>query len=147
MSQSIDPFLTSIQDPMPYFQVFAQRYRDDRIAPGNKTVRPHTISDVLCPVGQKFFRLGIQDTRLDSTGSLDFRLQSQFKSFKKAAALSCRVNPVPITLILYVLNFTFHKHPTRERKAVANMICLAFFSVFVLASTWVPPGTIKPLPW
>ena len=127
VSQAINPFLTGIQDPIPYLQVFAQRYRDGRIAPGKKAVRSRTVSDALRSVGQKFSRLGSPDPRFDSTGSVDFRLQSQFKSFEKADAPSCRVKPVPITLVLHALEFAFHQYPTRERQAVANMICLAFF--------------------
>ena len=78
-------------------------------------------------MGQKFSRLGTPDPRLDSTSYVDFCLQSQFKSFEKADAPSCRVKPVPITLVLHALEFVFHQYPTRERQAVANMICLAFF--------------------
>ena len=58
LSQSIGPFLTGIQDPIPYLQVFAQRYQDGQISSGNKAVRSRTVSDALCSVGQKFSRLG-----------------------------------------------------------------------------------------
>ena len=144
LSQSINPFLTRIRDPIPYLQVFAQCYRDGRIAPGSQAVRSCTVSDALLSVGQKFSRLRAPDPRLDSTGPVDFCLQSQFKSFEKADAPSCRVKLMPITLVLQALEFAFHNHPTQERKAVANMICLTFFTVFVLVSTRVPLGMIKP---
>jgi hypothetical protein len=41
-------------DPFPILQVFAQRYRDGRIAPRNNVVRSDTVSDTVRAVGQVF---------------------------------------------------------------------------------------------
>ena len=80
-------------------------------------------------MGQKFARLGSPDPRLCPWSSVDFRFQSQLEALKKANALSCRVKLVPITLVLHVLEFTFHLYPSaQERQPVVNMFYLTFYS-------------------
>lgn len=126
-SCSIDPFLSSHSDPVPILQIFAQRFRDGRLAPSGKPVRSKTVSDALCSVGQKFAVLGSDDPRYNSYGKIDFRLSRQYKSFGKKDKPPSRVKPLPITVVIAALNFACVSSPTIEREAIANMICIAFF--------------------
>ena len=82
-STGIDPYLTDIQDPVPYIQVFALRYGDGRLAPRGKPVKSAAVSNVLTSVGQGFTRVGSADPRKDSFGNTDFRLQRQVRSLSK----------------------------------------------------------------
>jgi hypothetical protein len=71
----IDPWFPDHKDPIPYLQVFGQRYRDGRLAPGQNPVRSRTVRQQLCEIGQTYKLLGARDHRLDRhTGQIDFRL-------------------------------------------------------------------------
>ena len=126
-SQRLDPFLRNTVDAVPYLQIFGARYKDGRIAPRGKPVASGTVSDALRSVGQKFARLGSSDPRLDSHGKIDYRISSQMRSYRKSDAPPNRVKPCPITIVIHALIFAFESHPTNERQAIANMMCLAFF--------------------
>ena len=121
-----DPHLADIDDPVPYLQVFAHRYRDGRIAPSGRTVKSQTVSDAVRSVGQRFSRMGSVDPRLDSYGNLDFRLTRQFRGYKKTDPAKLRVKPLPVCIVLRILEYCF-ENPIPMRLAVANMICIAFF--------------------
>jgi hypothetical protein len=126
---AIDPWFTDQDDPIPYLQVFGQRYRDGRLAPGQKPVRSRTVADALCLVGQTYKLLGARDHRLDHyTGQIDFRLQRQFRAYEKSDAPPQRVKPIPIRLVSTVLtNAHNNSNPSSAAQAIADMICIAFF--------------------
>lgn len=71
--------------------------------------------------------MGTQDPRKTTNGVIDYRIQSQLRSFEKTDPAPVRVKPVPITLVIHALLFAYRTNPTSERKAIANMICVAFF--------------------
>ena len=48
----IDPLLETAEDPIPYLQVFAQQYRDGRIAKDGNAVRSRTVEDALRAISQ-----------------------------------------------------------------------------------------------
>jgi hypothetical protein len=128
-THNIDPWFPNEEDPIPYLKVFAQRYRDGRLAPSQKLVRSRTVADALCLVGQTYKLLGARDYRLDRhTGQIDFRLQRQFRAYEKSDPPPHRDKPVPIQLVrqvLQVAHSTFAASP--ENQAIADMICIAFF--------------------
>ena len=126
-SLSLDPFLRHSKDPVPYLQVFGARYRDGRIAPRGNAVASKTVSDAIRSVGQRFASLGSKDPRYDSVGNIDFRISRLLRSYTKTDAPPNRVKPVPITLVIHALTFAFHSRPSAERKAIANLICIAFY--------------------
>jgi hypothetical protein len=130
----IDPWFTDQEDPIPYLQVFGQRYRDGRLAPGQKPVRSRTVADALCLVGQTYKLLGARDHRLDHhTGQIDFRLQRQFRAYEKSDPPPQRVKPIPIRLVSTVLTAAHNNiNPSSAAQAIADMICIAFF--FLLRS-------------
>ena len=143
---NLDPFLANIQDPIPYLQVFAQRYRDGTIAPRGNVVSAKYIRDVLCSIGQAFSILGAPDPRLTALdGSVDFRLRRMYKFYDKSDPPPARVKPVPITFILFLLNTAYgldhnavSASPTQ--KALADMTCVAFYFLLRPSEYSGPPN-------
>lgn len=127
VSINIDPYLKFIDDPVPYIQVFGQRYRDGRIAPRGEPVGAGTVSDAMRSVGQELARVGSPDPRKTTQGDQDYRISSQLRGYRKTDAPPVRVKPAPISLVIAALVFAHQECPTPERKAVANMMCIAFF--------------------
>jgi hypothetical protein len=127
LANNIDPFMRNIEDPVPILQVFAQRYRDGRIAPRKNAVRSDTVSDAIRAVGQTFSRLGAKDIRKDAYGEIDFRIYRQFRAYTKEDSPSTRVKPVPIIIIIYILHQAFGATPLPDRQAVADMCTIAFY--------------------
>ena len=123
----LDPRLQQYTDPIPFLQIFGQRYRDGRIAPSQREVRSRTVEDAIRAVAQKHTSLGTKDPRKDTHGSTDIRLIRQLRSYAKADKPPVRVKPVPITIILYILRVAYHIHRTDDGQALADMICIAFY--------------------
>ena len=48
----IDSLLQAVADPIPYLQIFAQWYRDGRLAKNGQPVRARTVEDAIRAVGQ-----------------------------------------------------------------------------------------------
>ena len=126
----LDPFLTDKKDPIPYLQIFAQRYRDGRLAPRGKPVTSKYVSNVLASVGQNFSGLGAKDPRYtDYDGKIDLRLRRLFKFWAKDDAPPKRVKPLPITLVRFLLNQAYSSNlpMSFKSRALADTICIAFF--------------------
>ena len=102
-SHSVDPWFSQGDDPVPYLQVFAARYRDGRIAPGGHPVRSGTVSDALRDVGQAYQRMGAPDPRFNSLGRMDLRLSHQIRSYTKEDPPSDRVKPILTDLVREIL--------------------------------------------
>lgn len=58
---SVDPTLQEFNDPIPFLQVFAHRYRSGTIAARGQQVRARTVEDALRNVGQTFASVGAAD--------------------------------------------------------------------------------------
>jgi hypothetical protein len=123
----IDPFLRQHADPVPILQVFAQRYRDGRIAPSGRQVAARTVEDAIRAVAQAHTILGAKDPRKDDFGKIDYRLTRQLRSYSKVDPPPKRVKPVPITLVLYLLRIAYNVDCSDDNQAIADMICIAFF--------------------
>jgi hypothetical protein len=126
VSLGTDEFLSCGTDPLVMLQFFAQRYRDGRIAPSKRPVRSRTVEDAVRSVGQGFARLGAKDPRLNTSGSIDFRLQRQLAGYAKADPSPARVKPIPLSIVMCCLRIA-RAAATISNCAVADMICLAFF--------------------
>jgi len=130
---NLDPFLSNIEDPIPFLQVFAQRYRNGTIAPRGNVVTAKYVSNVLCSIGQAFSILGTPDPRLTALdGKVDFRLRRMNKFYEKDDPPPKRVKPVPITFILFLLNTAYARDAhaalaSDTQKALADMTCIAFY--------------------
>jgi len=128
MQRGLDPFLRNFEDQLPVLQIFGQQYRDGRLAPSGRTVGSRTVEDAIRAVGQVYSRMGTKDPRRDTTGKIDFRLQRQLRAYKKLDAPPARVKPIPITIIIYILQVAYNSPTSDEaRAAVADMICIAFY--------------------
>ena len=119
----INPFFNGIEDPIPLLQVFAHRYRDSIISPSGQGVKSEAVSDALCSVGQKFSSLGANDPRKDSFGKIDFCLTRLYPSFKKTDKPKIRVKPLPVCVVMSILNHAFSPGQTERTQAIANLVC------------------------
>lgn len=70
--------------------------------------------------------MGTPDIGKDSTGAIDFRTQRQLRCWKREDALPKRVKPVPITIILCILQQAY-RTKCHDRQMIANIICVAFY--------------------
>jgi hypothetical protein len=126
LDNSIDPFMRRCDNRVPILQVFAQRYHDGRIVPGNNTIRSATVSDAVRVVGQAFARLGANDIHKDAHDDIDFRIYRQFHAYTKEDYPPSRVKPVPI-VIIYILQQAFVDLLLPDLQAVADMCTIAFY--------------------
>jgi len=123
---SIDPSLQEFEDPIPFLQVFAQRYRTGAINTSQRPVRSRTVEGALRSVGQTLASVGSPDPRLTPQGHIDFRLKRMFSSFSKADDPPARVKPVPVPVLQHVMSQAVLSQDPFNL-ACADMICLAFY--------------------
>ena len=136
----IDPFLQTIQDPIPILQVFAQRIRSGALAANGNPVRARSAEDYLRFIAQTFLSVGAKDPRLNSAGKVDFRLQRMLRGWKREDPPPNRVKPVPIQVIRRIVFIaSFATHPLLQ--CTADMILLAFF--FLLRPGEYTDGTSR----
>jgi hypothetical protein len=121
-----DPFLSDISDPIPLLQIFAARYRVGTVAPSSAQVKARTVENALRAVGQTFASLGFPDPRLQHSGKLDLRIQRQLKTYSKQDPPPHRVKPIPLQILLEVINYNLRFNDPRHH-AIAQMIILGFF--------------------
>jgi len=122
----IDPELVGIEDPIPLFQLFGQRYRHGIIAPSGSAVRSRTVEGALRAVGQAFSTLGSLDPRLTANGKLDIRLSRQLSAYKKEDPPPHRVKPIPLPIIGYAADMCRLAN-TPYANALADMLLLGFY--------------------
>jgi hypothetical protein len=127
----IDPRLRGeieADDPIVFLQVFAQRYRDGRLAPSGQPVRSRTVEDAVRAIGQTFALLGASDPRLTASGKQDFRLGRTWTAFGKEDPPPNRVKPLPVAVLHHVMQCAHNAPPPNHLlHAIADMICIAFF--------------------
>jgi hypothetical protein len=123
----VNPLLArTIPDPIPYLQVFAQRYRDGRLAKNGFPVRSRSVEDALCAIGQTMASMGSTDRRLIAPKNLDYRLNQQLAGWRRVDPPSQRVTPASLRLIDYAHEVAV-LHPTPLQHAVVDMSYIAFF--------------------
>jgi hypothetical protein len=128
LESNLDPFLCTCSDPVPIIQVFAQRYRDGRIATKGNPVWSGTVEDAVRAVGQAFTHLGDPDIRKDLFGEIDFRISRLFTCYKKEDSPPSRLKPVPIIIVMFILSHDNADTTIPEdRRAIADLICIAFY--------------------
>ena len=114
---------------MRLLQLFAQRYRTGTISPGRVPVRSRTVEDALRAVGQAYAGMGAADPRVNSTGDIDFRLESLLRAWKKEDPPPQRVKPLPLPVVSQVWA---HAHLANTPAAVAAAECLVLGFYFHL---------------
>jgi hypothetical protein len=127
LENNVDPLLQTWDDPVPIIQVFGERYRDGRLAPKQNSVKSRTVEDAVRAVGQAHVRLGAPDPRKDHHGKIDFRIQRQMKAYEKTDDPPRRVKPVPMLVIVYILEQAYGGTRSLAETAIAGMICIAVF--------------------
>lgn len=120
----VDPLLTGIDDPIPFLQVFATRYRR-RLGPTGKPVRSSTVADAIRSVGQTMASLGASDIRLQTSGKLDFRLSRMFRAYSREDPPPNRVKPIPMAVIRHIAQASTLGDAAVQ--AISDMVIIAFF--------------------
>jgi hypothetical protein len=96
---AVNPMLEDVADPIPFLQVFAERWRNGPIAPRQNTVRSRTVEGTLRAIGQMLASVGAEDIHLTRQGKIHYRIQQQLKGYKCADAPPSRVKPIPFHII------------------------------------------------
>ena len=122
----VDPLLQAVTDPIPYLQVFAQRYRDGRLAKNGQPVRARTVEDALRAVGQTMASMGAKDHRLEGPNKLEYRLSQLIAGWKRMDPASVRVKPVPLSLIDYGYQMAANT-TSKFQRAVVDMSYIGFY--------------------
>jgi hypothetical protein len=122
----VDPLLATIPDPIPYLQVFAQRYRDGRLAKNGFPVRSRSVEDALRAIGQTMASMGATDRRLIAPKHLDYRLSQQLAGWRRIDPPPERVTPASLRLLDYAHELAVLQ-PTPLQHAVVDMSYIAFF--------------------
>jgi hypothetical protein len=65
----------------------------------------------------------------DAYGDIDFRIYRQFRAYTKEDDPPSRAKPVPIIVIVYILQQAFGNLPLPDRQAVADMCNIAFYFI------------------
>ena len=125
-SLSVSPALGDVEDPIPFLQVFAFRYRRGLINTSRRPVRSRTVEGALRSIGQTLAGVGAQDPRLNSVGRIDFRLQRQLAAYSRHDDPPARVKPIPVPILRHVMAQASLAHDP-VNQALADMLCIAFF--------------------
>ena len=70
----LDPFLETIEDKIPFLQVFIHRVRVGELSASGDKVKSRSAEDYLRAVAQTFLAMGAQDPRLNGSLKTDFRI-------------------------------------------------------------------------
>lgn len=126
---SMDPWFRQGDDPVPYLQVFAARYRDGRLAPSGQSVRSSTVTNALRNIGQTYQSVGARDIRLDHRGKVDFRLSRMLRAYTKEDPPPSRVKPVPMQLVVQVVLTAYSPANFHDKalQTIADMTCIGFY--------------------
>lgn len=140
---ALDPFLQTIEDKIPYLQVFAQRVRTGSLAIAKHPLRARSTEDYVRQVAQTFLSVGAKDPRKDSSNTIDFRLQRMIAAWKKEDPPPHRVKPVPIKVINNIAFIADHSTDPHTR-AIADMIIIAFFFLLRPGEYTSTPSDTQP---
>ena len=121
-----NPFLPTLPDKVPLLLVFAQRYRNGRIAKRGLPVRAETVSAALLQVAAAFTSVGSPDPRFNTFGKLDQRIVNLYTAWSKQDPAPTRVKPIPIQL-LHHAQVTATASNDHSHLATIDMAWLAFF--------------------
>jgi hypothetical protein len=118
--------LQQVDDPIPFLQVFARRYRDGRISRSGDAVRSRTVEEALRAIGRTFVLLGAENPRLTAAGHLDERISSQLAQWRKSDPAPSRVKPVPFSLLHHIDHVALTLG-TEAQLCLADMMWIAVF--------------------
>jgi hypothetical protein len=122
----VTPLLENLPDPIPHLQIFAQRYRDGRLAKNGDPVRARTVEEAVRAIGQTMASLGAKDHRLQSHKHIEYRLQQLVAGWKRVDPAPKRVSPAPLGLVIYAHRLAWASKSIRDL-AIADMAFLGFY--------------------
>jgi hypothetical protein len=122
----VDPYLRRWGDPVPLLQVFGDIYRDNLLAPRGNAVQARKVKDAMRAVGQTFARLGSPDVRKDFYGDIDFRIGQQIRAYKKEYSPPKWVKPIPIIIVIFILEQAYGQEQDTGAVATADLITITF---------------------
>ncbi|CAJ1935372.1 unnamed protein product [Cylindrotheca closterium] len=95
-SLTLDPGLSTVDDPLLIILLFGTQWRRGKIAPSKRQAQGRTAEDAMRQVGQTISSLGLLDPRMNryAPGTMDFRWTRLLKSWKKADPAAQRVRPL-----------------------------------------------------
>lgn len=140
-SINVDPFLTTLADPVPILQTFGLRWRDGRLSPSKLENKARSVEDAIRLVCQKFSSLGAKDPRLNAAGKQDFRLIRMYAAWKKEDDPPTRVEPVPMLILLRAAELAGNS--TRD---VATMDCFWIFTFYYDRESTQTPQAMQNIP-
>jgi len=116
-----DPFLTTLHDPIPILQIFANRYRTGAVA-------------LMCALTQWKMpyvpwarHLPHWDVRIPaSRHPANFRLSRLLSLYKKQDPPPTRVKPVPLPIVVHAAHLCYTAN-TPSSNTIADMLLLGFF--------------------
>lgn len=126
----LDPFLETIEDKIPFLQVFIHRVRVGELSASGDQVKSRSAEDYLRAVAQTFLAMGAQDPRLNGALKTDFRISRMLSAWKKEDPPANRVKPIPISVIKHIARIAqgLPAGPAGDKlRAAADMIIIAFF--------------------
>ena len=126
----LDPFLETIQDKIPFLQVFIHRVRVGELSASGDQVKSRSTEDYLRAVAQTFLAVGAKDPRLNGALKTDFRISRMLAAWKKEDPPANRVKPIPIAVIKHIARIAqgLPAGPAGDKlRAAADMIIIAFF--------------------
>jgi hypothetical protein len=123
---AIDPMLFHVDDPIPFLQVFAERWRTGKIAPREKSVKSRTVEAALRAIGQTMASVGANDIRLTPQGKIQYRIQQQLKGYKRVDTPPSRVKPIPFYIVDHA-NGVAAQCPDAQSQAAADIATIGFF--------------------
>jgi hypothetical protein len=77
----VNLLLVTVPDPIPCLQVFAQRFRNGRLAKNGDPLRACTVEDTLRAIGQMMASMGATDQRLIGPRLLNYCLSQQLVGY------------------------------------------------------------------
>jgi hypothetical protein len=123
-SCDVNRYLTDVGNPVVFFQVFGERFRDGRLSPSGKPVKSRSVEDAWRKIGQTMADMGYRDYRnILYTNKLVRPLAQQLKGYARDDDPAERVKPVPLAIA---------RHPgtvarTQKEQAIADMCIIGFF--------------------
>jgi hypothetical protein len=126
-----DPYLKSINNPIPLPQRLAHYYCIGALAPSGTPVCPWMVDGALHAIWQALAILGSPDPWLQPSGKLDLRLSQQLSEYSKQDPPPSQVKPIPFPIIMQMAEFCQLSHTT-QADAIADVILLGFFFLLCL---------------
>lgn len=124
---SDDPFLTGLDDKIPFLRVFAHRLRDGRSSHSGNPISANHVADEVYHIVKTFQELGAPDPRLDAMGRQDARYRNLIMAYRNEDPAPTQVKPIPIQVLHQAQHNVLLSAPTAADYAIMDLIWIAFY--------------------